>query len=76
MTMQDYIDEIRLMVTAGILDLEIDNETLEKVVNKALKEVQRYITTTKLITIPLSKCIDLKNSKVSMSTYRDWTLTM
>lgn len=65
MTMQDYIDEIKLMVTAGVLDLEIDDETLEKVVKKALKEVQRYITTTKLITVPFSRCIDLKNSKVS-----------
>lgn len=65
MQMQDYIDEIKLELTGGVLELELPDTTLAQVVNKALREVQRYITSTELMTIPYSKCIDLKNSKIS-----------
>ena len=46
MQMQDYIDEIKLELTGGVLELELPDTTLAQVVNKALREVQRHITST------------------------------
>ena len=65
MNMQAYIDEIKLDVTGGILELEIDDSTIKKIINSAMREMQRYICSTKLITIPYSKCIDLSEYKVN-----------
>lgn len=65
MTMEEYIAEIRLELTGNILELELDDTTLQQIVNKALREVQRYIDSTKLMTIPYAKCIDLTDSNVS-----------
>ena len=59
MQLTDYIEEIKLELTGGILELEIPDETIGTVVKKAFREVQRYIDTTRLITIPYAKCIDL-----------------
>lgn len=58
-TRQDYIDYIKLMLTGEILELEIPDETIGRYVDYALTEMQRYIDTTKLVTVPFSKCIDL-----------------
>ena len=65
MTMQEYIAEIRLALTGNVLELEISDEVLEQIVNKALREVQRFIDSTKLMTIPYASCIDLTDSEVS-----------
>lgn len=65
MELQGYIDEIKLELTGNLLQSELPDATIGKVVNKALREVQRYIDTTKIITVPYSKCIDLSDSKVS-----------
>lgn len=42
MTMQDIIGEIRLELTGYILEMEIDDKTLESIVNKALREIGRF----------------------------------
>lgn len=65
MEMNEILQEIRLELTGNILELELDDDTLEKIVNKALREVQRYIDSTQLITVPFARCIDLKDSNVS-----------
>lgn len=65
MDLQAYIDELKLKLTGGILDLELTDDVLVKVVNAALREVQRYIDTTKLITIPYKPCMDLTKYHVS-----------
>lgn len=59
MKMQAYIDEIKLALTGGVLDLEIDDQNLQKIVDSAMREIQRYICSTKLVTLPYQKCIDL-----------------
>ena len=59
MTLQEYIDEIKLELTGEVLDIELSDEILGKIVNKALREVQRYIDTSKLVQVPFSRCIDL-----------------
>lgn len=63
--LQGYIDNIKLQLTGGVLDLELTDETLAQLVNAALREVQRYIASTKIITIPYKACIDLTDYKVS-----------
>lgn len=63
--LQGYIDNIKLQLTGGVLDLELTDETLAQLVNAALREVQRYIASTKIITIPYKACIDLSDYNVS-----------
>ena len=65
MTLQAYIDEIKLSMTGGILELEIPDETIQKIVQSAMREMQRYICSTKIITIPYQKAIDLKDKHVN-----------
>ena len=72
MQMSAYTDEIKLALTGGVLDLELDDAALQKIVNSALREIQRYICSTKIITLPYQKCIDLKpyNPNAITNVYR------
>lgn len=63
MILQDYVEYIKLMITGGLLDLEIGDDILGKIINSSLKEIQRYIDTTTLITIPYADIIDLNGFK-------------
>lgn len=65
MTLEAYRDEIRLKLTGGVLDLEIDDATLDRIIASAFREIQRYIDSTVLITIPYKPCLDLTQYKVS-----------
>ena len=60
-----YREEIKLKLTGGILELELSDETIDQILNSALREIQRYITTTKLITIPFERCIDMSDYKAN-----------
>ena len=66
--LEEIIEEIKLELTGGVLELEISDDTIGKLVNKALREIQRYIDETKLVTVPFSKCIDLTGFKSSSIT--------
>jgi hypothetical protein len=68
MTLQEYIDYIKLQLTASVLDLEVKDEVIGQFVLAAFQEVQRYIDETKLITVPFAQCIDLTNFKASSIT--------
>lgn len=59
LTKRDYIDYIKLQVTGGLLELEIDDDVIGRFIDAALVELRRYIDETKLITAPFAKCIDL-----------------
>lgn len=65
MEMQSYVDEIKLDVTGGVLELEIPDETIQRIVQSAMRELQRYICSTKIMTVPYSKAIDLKDKHVN-----------
>lgn len=65
MDMQAYKDEIKLKLTGYVLESELDDPTLERIVNSAFREIQRYIDTTRLATIPFSKCLDLSECHVA-----------
>lgn len=65
MEMEQFKEEIRLKLTGGIIHLELDDKALTAVINSSLREVQRYIDTTKFITVPFNKCINLTPYKVN-----------
>jgi len=68
MKISAYRDEIKTQLTGGVLELELNNATLDKLINSAFREVQRYINTVKIMTIPFARCIALKDSCVSAVT--------
>lgn len=68
MRLEDFISEIKLELTGDVLELEISDEIIAKNVNKALRELQRYIDETKIVTVPFAKCIDLTGFKSSSIT--------
>ena len=65
MEMKDVIGEIKLELTGNILELDVDDATLEQIVYKAIREIQRYIDSTQLMTVPFARCIDLKDFNIS-----------
>lgn len=65
MDMQAIKDEVLLKLTGYVVSTELSDTALTKVINSALREVQRYIDTIAMITIPFSSCIDLSEYKIS-----------
>lgn len=59
MTNAQVREEVTLMLTGKLLELELEPNTLDSIIKSSLRELQRYITSTKIITIPFSRCIDL-----------------
>ena len=59
MKLEDILDEIKLELTGHILDMEVTDETLVSVVNKALRELTRYWDESHMISCPYASCIDL-----------------
>ena len=65
MDLKSYVDEVKLKLTGNLLELEIDDETIVKVIYSAFREIQRYIDLTVYETMPYSSCIDLNPRKVN-----------
>ena len=42
MKLEQVLDEIKLELTGLVLEMEIEDSTLKQVVNKALRELERY----------------------------------
>lgn len=59
MKLDDILSEIKIELTGYILDMEITDETLVSIVNKALRELTRFIDETTMISCPYASCIDL-----------------
>ena len=59
MDRQAYIDEIRFKLTGGVLNLELDDKSLNQLLDSSFREIQRYIDLTKFVTVPFSRCIDV-----------------
>src|SRR5574344_2150382 len=63
MKMSEYADDISLSLGGGILTIEIES-SLPKFVNKAFREIKRYVTTPRYITVPFRNTIDCSNLNV------------
>jgi hypothetical protein len=59
MKLDDVLSEIKIELTGYVLEMEINDETLVSIVNKALRELTRYWDETKMVSVPYSSCIDL-----------------
>ena len=55
----DVVDEIKLELTGGLLELEIEDVQIELAIKKALRELQRYWDESSFVTVPFESCIDL-----------------
>ena len=51
MDMQAVKDEVLLKLTGDVVSMELSDATLTKIINSALREIQRYIDTFKMITV-------------------------
>ena len=56
-------EEIKLRLTGGVLEIELDDNIVDKIIDSSLRELQRYICTPQFITIPFKRCIDLDELK-------------
>lgn len=59
MVLSDYRDEIKLKLTGDLLETELDDNTIDRIIKSSLRELQRYISSSNLITLPYKPCIDL-----------------
>ena len=59
MKMQEVVNEVKLELTGEVLELEIEDSTIVQIVNKALRELNRFWDETTMVTIPFASCIDL-----------------
>lgn len=63
MKLEQVIDEIKLELTGFVLELEINDETIIRAVNKSLRELERYWDETTLMTVPFASCIDVSGKE-------------
>lgn len=63
MDINAYREELRLKLTGGVLELELTDNALDSILNSALRELRRYIDSTKLITVPFSRCVHMSELK-------------
>ena len=61
MDLEAYREEVKFALTGGLLDLEIDDQAVDKIINYSFKEVQRYIDIVKLKSVPYKNVINLKD---------------
>ena len=59
MDRQAYIDEIKFRLTGNMLETELDEAAFNSILDISMREIQRYICSTKILTIPFSRCIDI-----------------
>lgn len=67
MTLQEYIDDIRLELTGYKIGSDLEDDDIARIVNKSLREIQRYIDTPRYVTIPYSQCINLEEVDIISS---------
>lgn len=65
MDLNAYREELKLRLTGNLINLELEDSALDGCINSAFRQVQRYIDTTRLVTIPYTGAIDLNGKGVS-----------
>lgn len=65
MDMQAIKDEILLKLTGDVVHFELSDVALTKIINSSLREMQRYVDTIAMMTIPYERCIDTSNLKIN-----------
>lgn len=65
MDMQAIKEEVQLKLTGDVVSMELPDSALTKIINSSLREMQRYIDTVMVVTVPYQKCIDMSSYKPS-----------
>lgn len=61
MTIDKMMEDIKTELTGDVLDLEISDETIAKLINKSLGEMQRYTNEFRLVEKEYKQCIDMSD---------------
>lgn len=61
MTLEELIEHVKFVLTGDVLELEISDESIARVCNDALRELQRYTNEFRLIEKDYYNCIDLSD---------------
>ena len=67
MDLETLRDEIKEDLTGGVLELEMSDTDLDKMIYGALREVNRYYNSVHLITIPFENCIDVSKYNIKVN---------
>ena len=67
MDMDSLRRELRLRLTGGVIDLELQDSALDGCIVSALRQMQRYYDSTILATISYKHCIDLSGLNIPVS---------
>lgn len=67
MLREEYIDDIKSSLGSPVVEIELDDSVIGKLVDKAFREVKRYITETRFVTIPYST-LGIDVSKYNINT--------
>lgn len=68
MNRESYIGEVKLALTGYVLTDELDEKTYNLILDSSFREVQVFINTTTLVTLPYNNCIDLSDMHVDVVT--------
>ncbi len=76
MTLSEYIEDIKDELAVGVLELEITDEQIGRLVLKCFREIQKYIDESRLVEVPFASCIDLSGFEYNyiVNIYRSDTL--
>ena len=59
MNIDYYLNRVKLELTGGVLQSEIDDKGYKDIINLALQDLNRYYNQTQLVKSSASTCIDL-----------------
>ena len=59
MNIEYYVNRVKLELTGGVLQSEIDDDGFKNIVNLALQDLNRYYDQTALVQSSAGTCIDL-----------------
>lgn len=60
MELSEYREQIKFLLTGGVLETELRDEDYDKIIEFALREVNRYYDSTQLVQTNATGCIDLE----------------
>ena len=66
MTREEFVEDVKLSLGYPVVDIELDDSLIGKTVDRAFREVKRYITETRFVTIPYSTTgIDVSKYRIN-----------
>ena len=67
MDLETLRDEIKEELTGGVLELEMGDTDLDKMIYGAVRELNRYYNSVHLITIPFENCINVSKYNIKVN---------